>query len=316
VAVDGRSSPVFRPDMAQAIPDDMFDGFHTDLIEVGDVRIFVRSGGDGPPLLLLHGYPQTSAMWHRIAPGLSREFTVIAPDLRGYGASSKPPSEPDHSPYSKRTMAGDMRRLMIHLGHRRFCVLAHDRGARVAHRLALDSPETVSGMALLDIAPTREMYAQTTASFARTYWHWFFLIQPAPLPERMIGADPRGYWLRHCGAGSAGLRPFAPDAMEEYLRAFENPAAIHASCEDYRAAASIDIAHDEADQGAKLSCPLLALWGMHGAIGANFDCMELWRRRAYDVRGEALEGGHYLAEEIPETVLAKSLSFLRTNAAA
>ena len=293
----------------------MFEEFQTELIDVGDAQIFSRVGGSGPPLLLLHGYPQTSAMWHRIAPDLSREFTVVASDLRGYGASSKPPSAPDHATYSKRAMAEDMRRMMAHLGHDRFCVLAHDRGARVAHRLALDSPDSVSGLVLLDIAPTREMYAQTTNTFARTYWHWFFLIQNAPLPERMIGADPRGYWHRHCGAGSAGLRPFAPEALEEYLDAFTDPATIHACCEDYRAAATIDIAHDDADEGALVSCPLLALWGLHGAIEANFDCLGLWRQRASNVQGEALEGGHYLAEEAPEMMLQKSLPFLRTNAA-
>ena len=294
----------------------MFKGFQTDIIDVGDARIFARICGNGPPLLLLHGYPQTSAMWHRTAPALAREFTIVAADLRGYGASSKPPTAPDHAPYSKRAMAEDMRRLMAHLGHDRFCVLAHDRGARVAHRLALDSPESVSGLVLLDIAPTREMYAHTTDTFARTYWHWFFLIQKAPLPERMIQADSREYWLQHCGAGSAGLRPFAPEALNEYLNAFDNPAAIHASCEDYRAASSIDIAHDDADQGALISCPLLVLWGRHGAIEANFDCLALWRQRALNVQGEALEGGHYLAEENPDAVLEKSLPFLRSNACA
>lgn len=292
----------------------MFEGFQTDLIDVGDARIFVRIGGSGPPLLLLHGYPQTSAMWHRIAPELSGEFTVIAADLRGYGASSKPSTDSGHAPYSKRAMAEDMRRVMAHFGHRRFSVLAHDRGARVAHRLALDSPESVSGLVLLDIAPTREMYAHTTATFAKTYWHWFFLIQQAPLPERMIEADPRGYWFRHCGTGSAGLRPFASEALEEYLSAFETPDAIHASCEDYRAAASIDILHDDADRGALVSCPLLALWGLHGAIEANFDCLKLWSQRASNVQGEALEGGHYLAAEVPDAVLEKSLPFLRANA--
>ncbi len=294
----------------------MFEGFQTDLIDVGEARIFARVGGSGSPLLLLHGYPQTSAMWHRIAPELAQEFAVVAADLRGYGASSKPPTAPDHAPYSKRAMAEDMRRLMGHLGHDRFCVLAHDRGARVAHRLALDSPDCVTGLVLLDIAPTREMYAHTTDTFARTYWHWFFLIQKAPLPEWMIGADPRGYWLRHCGAGSAGLRPFAPEALDEYLSAFENPTAIHASCEDYRAACSIDIAHDDADRGALVSCPLLALWGLHGAIEANFDCLGLWRQRAMSVQGKALEGGHYLAEEIPDAVVEATLPFLRANAAA
>jgi haloacetate dehalogenase len=287
----------------------MFEGFSAFEVDTGEAVIRGVAGGSGPPLLLLHGYPQTHTMWHKVAPALADRFTVAAPDLRGYGASSKPPSGPDHAAYSKRAMAADMVRMMETLGHARFDIAGHDRGGRVAHRLAADWPERVRRLAVLDIAPTREMYAGAGDGFARTYWHWFFLIQPAPLPERMIGADPEGYWRAHCGRGSAGLTPFAPEALAAYLDAFRDPETIRATCEDYRAAASIDIAHDDADGGRKLACPLLALWGEKGAIERYFDCLALWRLRADDVRGEALPGGHYLAEEVPEAVADRLARF-------
>jgi haloacetate dehalogenase len=254
-------------------------------------------------------------MWHKVAPALSQHFTVVAADLRGYGASSKPEAVPDHGTYSKRAMAADMVGLMNGLGVERFAILAHDRGARVAHRLALDWPDRVTGMVLLDIAPTREMYANTTDGFARAYWHWFFLIRPAPLPERMIAADPRGFWLTKCGAGSAGLAPFTDQALDAYLTAFEDPRAIAASCEDYRAAATIDIRHDDDDAGRKVICPLRVLWGKAGAIEAHFDCLALWRERAERVEGEAVPGGHYLAEEAPDLVAAQTIDFLGTKSA-
>ncbi len=268
------------------------------------------TGGAGPPLLLLHGYPQTHVMWHKLAPLLAPHFTLIAADLRGYGASGKPPTTADHAPYSKRAMALDMAEVMTALGHDRFAVAAHDRGARVAHRLAMDHPDRVTRLATLDIAPTREMYAQTTDAFARAYWHWFFLIQPAPFPENMIAADPKGYWLKKCGAGSAGLAPFTPAARDAYLAAFTGP-VIHASCEDYRAGATIDIAHDDGDGDARLTMPLLALWGAHGVIERCFDPLALWRERAADVRGQSLPGGHYLAEEIPDIVASHLLPFFK-----
>ena len=292
----------------------MFDHFERFTRPVNGVEIHAVQGGSGPPLLLLHGYPQTHVMWHKVAPALARYFTVVAADLRGYGASSKPAPVPDHSNYSKRVMAEDMTCLMAELGFNTFAVLAHDRGARVAHRLALDSPEAVTRMVLLDIAPTREMYANTTDAFARAYWHWFFLIQDAPMPERMIGADPEAYWLQKCGGGSAGLSPFTVDAMAAYLEAFNDPASIAASCTDYRAAATIDIRHDDDDGGQRLTCPIRVLWGKNGAIEAHFDCLSLWQERAQLVDGEALPGGHYLAEELPEAVIAQTLDFMGSAA--
>ncbi|MGL4728875.1 MAG: alpha/beta fold hydrolase, partial [Bosea sp. (in: a-proteobacteria)] len=245
-------------------PDRLFPGFRLVDIDVPGGALRARMGGSGPPLLLLHGYPQTHVMWHRVAALLQDRFTLICPDLRGYGDSFQPIDAPKHEQMSKRAMAADMVALMSALGHGRFFVGAHDRGARVAHRLALDHPSHVLRLATLDIAPTREMYAHTTDAFARAYWHWFYLIQPAPFPERMISADPDAYWLKKCGSGSAGLTPFAEEALGHYLRCFRNPAVIHSSCEDYRAAATIDIAHDGADGARKLTQPLLALWGEHG----------------------------------------------------
>ncbi len=289
--------------------DGLFPGFRLLDVELPDSKVRVRVGGSGPPLLLLHGYPQTHVMWHRIAPRLAERFTVVCADLRGYGDSAKPQGGPSHLTYAKRAMAMDLIYAMEALGHQRFMVGSHDRGARVAHRMAMDHPARVERLAVLDIAPTREMYRNTTDAFARGYWHWFFLIQPAPFPERMIGADPDAYWLKKCGSGSAGLKPFAPEAVAEYLRCFRDPATIHASCEDYRAAASIDIVHDDADGDRKLSCPLLVLWGEQGVVNRCFDVLSLWRERAEHVTGHTLPGGHYLAEELPDEVAAAFESF-------
>lgn len=272
------------------------------------VEIAGVTGGSGPPLLLLHGYPQTRAIWHRVAPALAERCTVVATDLRGYGDSGKPPTDAEHAPYSKRAMAADQVAVMRGLGHERFLLCGHDRGGRVAHRLALDFPDAVERVAVLDIAPTREMYAATDLAFARAYYWWFFLIQPADLPERLIGADP-AYWLARKLGGKAsnarGLGVFDPRALAEYERCF-TPEAIHASCEDYRAAASIDLRHDEEDAGRQVRAPLLALWGAHGTVARCFDVLDLWRRRAETVSGHALECGHYLPEEAPEAV-AESL---------
>lgn len=288
------------------VEDRFFPGFRLLDVATSGARIRVRIGGEGPPLLLLHGYPQTHIMWRRIAPALARRFTLVCPDLRGYGDSQKPATAADHSPYAKRAMAQDMAEVMSALGHERFCVGSHDRGARVGHRLALDHAGRVLKLATLDIAPTREMYRDTSDAFARAYWHWFFLIQPAPMPEKMIGADPEFYWSSR---RASDMRLFEPEALAEYLRCFCDPAMIHASCEDYRAAATIDIAHDDADGGRKVECPMLALWGERGAVGKCFDVLGLWRERAVDVRGKALPGGHYLAEEIPDLVAAEFAAF-------
>ena len=289
--------------LEQATPADrFFDGFQEHSLEIDDTRIFYRIAGSGPPLLLLHGYPQTSAMWHAIAPVLAETYTVIAPDLRGYGRSIQPAPSADHAAHSKRAMARDLIALMDHLGFERFLVGAHDRGGRVAHRMAADFPDRVAALSVLDIAPTREMYRDGTSDFAQAYWHWYWLTQSAPFPENLIGANAGYFWLVKCGDGSAGLRPFVRQAMAEYLTCFCDKDAITSSCEDYRAAASIDIAHDDADP-SKLAMPLLALWGKDGVIEKHFDCLALWRERATDVRGHALPGGHYLAEESPQALL-------------
>jgi haloacetate dehalogenase len=266
--------------------------------------------GSGPPLLLLHGYPQTHAIWHKIAPNLAKYFTVVATDLRGYGRSSKPAGLPDHSNYSKREMARDQVEVMRQLGFEKFKLCGHDRGARVAHRLSMDFASSVERLAVLDISPTLTMYEQTNMTFAAVYYHWFFLIQPKPYPERMIGADPIAYLEHKISSGSAGMSPFTPEALESYRSAF-TPETIHATCEDYRAAASIDLEHDRADRqaGRKLTMPLLALWGQTGAIQKCFHPLEDWKEAAEDVRGQALSGGHYLAEELPQQTLEALFDF-------
>ncbi len=293
----------------QPVQDSLFPDFRLLDVGSGEHRVRLRTGGSGPALLLLHGYPQTHVLWRKVAPRLASRFTVVAADLRGYGDSAKPPGGEGHANYSKRAMADDLVAAMRALGHESWFVGAHDRGARVGHRMALDHPQRVRKLATLDIAPTREMYRDTTDAFARAYWHWFFLIQPAPFPERMIGADPDAYWIKKCGSGSAGMTPFEPEALAHYLRCFRDPATIHASCEDYRAAATIDIAHDDEDAGRRMTQPLLALWGEHGAVNRCFDVLALWRERAADVRGHTLPGGHYLAEELPDDVAAEFLTF-------
>lgn len=298
-----------HPAATSAIPaTSFFEGFEERYLDTPEGRIFYRIAGNGPPLVLLHGYPQTSAMWHAIAPVLAQTYQVICPDLRGYGRSLKPATDPSHTPYSKRAMAGDVLTLMDHLGHPRFLVGAHDRGGRVAHRLAADHAERVIALSVLDIAPTREMYRDAGSGFAHAYWHWYWLTLPHPFPERLIGADPAFFWLKKCGSGKAGLAPFVQQALDEYLTCFAAPEAIHGACEDYRAAATIDIAHDDADP-TKLAMPLLVLWGQDGVIDAHFDCLALWKERASDVRGRALPGGHYLAEQHPEKVLEAWVPF-------
>ncbi|MGE0440289.1 MAG: alpha/beta fold hydrolase [Gemmatimonadales bacterium] len=287
----------------------LFPGFEVRWFDVGDVVIRGVIGGSGPPLLLLHGYPQTHAMWHRIAPALARDFTVVATDLRGYGASSKPEGPPDHSAYSKRAMAADQVRVMTSLGFSRFSVAGHDRGGRVAHRMALDHEDRIDRLALLDIVPTRTMYAKTDRVFAEAYYHWFFLIQPAPLPEQLIGADPDFFVTRHLGSRHAGLAAFDPVALGQYRVAFRDPATIHASCEDYRAAATIDLEHDEDDLHRRIAAPLLVLWGEHGVVERCFQPLDDWRDRAWSVTGRALPCGHYLAEEAPAETEAELRQF-------
>jgi haloacetate dehalogenase len=289
----------------------MFDGFDSRDIDHDGVRLRVRVGGDGPPLLLLHGHPQTHAMWHRVAPALAERHTVVAMDLRGRGDSSRLPGSADHALYSKRAMAADAVAVMRTLGLERFDLCAHDRGARVAHRLALDHPNAVSRLMLLDIAPTLAMYEGTTEAFARLYWHWFFLIQPAPLPERAIEADTTAWIREGMGQRFAGLGPFAPEAMAEYERCLAIPGSATAVCEDYRASAGIDLEHDRADRAAarRIACPTRVLWGAHGVIARCFDAMALWRAAAENVSGCALDCGHYIAEEQPAALLDEMQTF-------
>ena len=283
----------------------VFEGFALESIDTGEALIRVRHGGSGAPLLLLHGHPQTHVMWHRVAPRLARDFTVVATDLRGYGDSSKPPTTPDHAPYSKRAMARDQVAVMRHLGFERFWVAGHDRGGRVAYRMALDQSECVRKLAVLDIIPTGEAFRRADMAFGLGYWHWFFLAQPYDLPERLIGADPDAFYLRRRGDF------FAPEALEDYRRCFRDPATIHAMCEDYRAGATLDFGHDEADRraGARIICPVLALWGGRGPLQEWYDVLAIWRAWADDVRGRALDCGHYLAEEAPDETAAELRAF-------
>jgi haloacetate dehalogenase len=288
----------------------MFEGFQTRQVDSAGTSINLRIGGSGPPLLLLHGYPQTHVMWHRVAPSLAGRFTVVCPDLRGYGDSGRPASDPDHRAYSKRASAGDMVEVMAALGHQRFALAGHDRGGRVAHRLALDHPERVARLAVLDIVPTRTIFRATDQAIATGYFHWFFLIQPGGLPERLIGADPVFYLHWVLGRWGTGLEAFAPEALAEYERCFSDPAVIHASCEDYRAAASIDLADDEADLERTIACPVLALWGRRGLMERHFDVLATWRERSAGlVVGHALECGHFLPEERPEATAEALLEF-------
>jgi haloacetate dehalogenase len=280
----------------------MFEGFVLERIDTGEAQIRVRHGGAGPPLLLLHGHPQTHVMWHRVAPNLAREFTVVAMDLRGYGESSKPPTTEDHEPYSKRAMARDAVAVMQRLGFERFAVAGHDRGGRVAYRLALDHPERVTRLATLDILPTYEHFARADMRFGLGYWHWFFLAQPYPLPESLIGADPERFFLGRPNRANV----HAPEALDDYLRCYRDPATIHAACEDYRAAATYDYALDAADKraGRRIAAPLLALWGARAQVGSWYDVLAVWREWADDVRGGPIDAGHFLAEEAPDETSA------------
>jgi haloacetate dehalogenase len=281
-----------------------FPGFDVEDVDTGEATIHVRRGGSGPPLLLLHGHPETGAMWHLVAPALAEDFTVVVPDLRGYGASSKPPTTEDHEPYSKRAFARDLFAVMSQLGFERFSVAGHDRGGRTAYRMALDAPARIERLAVLDIVPTVEMWDAMDARLAMENWHWLFLAQPAPFPEELIGADPDRYYFR--------TRPerFAPAALEEYREAVRDPRTIHAICEDYRAGATFDRALDAADRatGRRIACPVLVLWSRLEDLDP-LDPLSIWRRWADDVRGEGLACGHFLAEELPEETLAALRTF-------
>jgi haloacetate dehalogenase len=284
----------------------VFEGFRDERIDTGEAEVRVRHGGSGPPLLLLHGHPQTGAMWHRVAGSLAERFTLVIPDLRGYGASSKPPTTPDHEPYSKRAMARDQVATMAALGFERFGVAGHDRGGRVAYRLALDHRDRVDRLAVLDIVPTGEAYRRADHRFGLIYWHWFFLPQPEPLPERLIAADPEAIYF------TGGREAFEPQALEEYWAAIADPETVHSMCEDYRAGATIDFELDEADlaAGRRIEAPLLAMWGARGALPVLYEDVEaIWRDWADDVRGIEIDCGHYLPEEAPEEVASELEAF-------
>jgi haloacetate dehalogenase len=282
----------------------VFEGFEFQFVDTGEATIRVRHGGSGPPVLLLHGHPQTHAMWNQVAPRLAEDFTVVAADLRGYGESSKPPTTDDHEPYSKRAMARDQVEVMRQLGFERFSVAGHDRGGRCAYRLALDHPERVERLAVLDIVPTGDMWRRVDKEFGLVDWHWFFLAQPAPFPEEVIGSNPDVYYFH------GDRSRFHPEALEDYLRCVRDPETIRGMCEDYRAGATFDHELDEADRGRRrVQCPLLALWSGREELGRWFDVPETWRAWADDVRGRAIDCGHFLAEEAPEDVHAELREF-------
>lgn len=292
-------------------PDPFLPGFDLHDIAAGPVRIRAATGGHGPAVLLLHGHPQTHSTWRAVAPRLAEQFSVVAMDLRGYGDSDKPEGGERHVNYSKRAMAADAVAVMRGLGHETFAVVGHDRGGRVAHRLVLDHPQAVTRVAVFDIAPTATMYARTDKDFATRYFWWFFLIQPAPLPERLIAADPEFFLRTHVDGQSKTPGSPSADLFAEYLRVYRDPATRHAICEDYRAAATIDLEHDAADADKRIDVPLLALWGAKGTVGRTYDVLETWRDKARDIGGRALDCGHTLQEERPDEVTSELLTFLR-----
>ena len=288
----------------------MFEGFEQQQIQTSGTTINLVKGGDGPPLLLLHGYPQTHTMWHKVAPLLARDFTVVAADLRGYGDSGKLEGDSEHLNYSKRAMAQDQVEVMEQLGFDSFLLAAHDRGARVSHRLTKDHPQRVRKLALLDIIPTHRMFQIVNKEMATNTYHWFFLIQPFDFPERVIGADPEFYAGRGFNRVKDSDKVFTPEALADYLRCFNNPGTIHACCEDYRAGASIDLVHDDADFDQKINCPMLVMWSTTGFVGRTQDVLKVWQDYATNVRGLPLPCGHYIAEELPDEAYEAIKGFL------
>jgi haloacetate dehalogenase len=286
-----------------------FPGFARRRIATSGADINLVTGGSGPPLLLLHGYPQTHLMWRKLAPRLAADFAVVAPDLRGYGDSSKPPAGADNAGYSKRALALDQVETMAALGFERFAVAGHNRGARVAHRLARDHPERIERLALLDIVPTLYRFETIDQKAATASYHWFFLIQPGGLPERLMGAEPE-FFLRHSLRDPA---VFEPEAFAEYLRCFRNPETIRATCDEYRAGATIDLVHDRADRGRRLTMPLLVLWGERSSQGSGYDVLGVWREHAEIVSGRGIASGHFLPEEAPEETYAALQGFFAAN---
>jgi haloacetate dehalogenase len=291
----------------------MFEGFEELKIETSGTTINLVKGGNGPPLLLLHGYPQTHVMWNKVAPRLAQDFTVVAADLRGYGDSGKPHGDREHLNYSKRAMAQDQVEVMEHLGFESFLLVGHDRGARVSHRLTKDHPQRVRKLVTLDIIPTRRMFQIVNKEMATNTYHWFFLIQPYDFPERVIGADPDYFIRSRFERVKDAASVFPPEAIEEYVRCFSDPAAIHGACEDYRAGASIDLVHDDADFDQKVTCPHLALWSATGYVGRTQDVLQVWREYSNDVRGHSLPCGHYIAEELPHETFHTLREFLLDN---
>jgi haloacetate dehalogenase len=289
----------------------MFEGFTRQRIDVGGVTINAVVGGKGPPVLLLHGYPQSLAMWARIAPVMARHYTVVAADLRGYGDSSKPACAADNSNYAFRAMAADQLGLMRALGHERFHVIGHDRGGRTAHRLALDHPNSVQSLAVLDIVPTYAMFMDTNRQVAGAYWHWYFLSQPAPFPEHMIGLDP-DFFFETClvGWGKTTLDKFDPGELADYRRCWRDAGMIHGSCADYRAAATVDLEHDAADIATKVACPVLAFWGTLGLMGKLFDMEAEWGKRLANMTTATLPGGHFFPDQFPRDTAEILLGFL------
>jgi haloacetate dehalogenase len=287
-------------------------GFETQTVHANGIVINVATAGSGPAVLLLHGHPQTHVVWRHVAPRLVRAgFTVVAPDLRGYGDSEKPASDPNHLSYSKRVMAEDQVTLMRNLGFETFSVVGHDRGGRVAHRLSLDHPSCVERIAVLDIAPTATMYALTDKEFATRYFWWFFLIQPFDFPERLIGSDPEYFMRRHIAGQVKVKGSVSEEILQEYLRSYQNPETLHAICEDYRASATIDLKHDEQDAAIKIQAPLIAIWGDQSVVGNLYDVQATWQEKANNVEGQALPCGHAIPEERPEALTALLLDFFK-----